>query len=45
VFINLTPLIPLSKSGEGEEVLERGEAPLLHLLPLPLGKGVRGMGY
>jgi hypothetical protein len=28
VFINLTPLIPLSFEGEGEETLERGEAPL-----------------
>jgi hypothetical protein len=27
------------------EILERGEAPLLFILPLPLeGKGVRGMG-
>jgi len=36
VFINLTLLVLLSKSGEGEEVLERGFAPLLSLLPLPL---------
>ncbi len=35
-FINLTPFIPLSFKGEGEEVLERGEAPLLPTLPLPL---------
>jgi len=37
----LTPLIPLmirrySYHGEGEEILERGEAPLLPTLPLPL---------
>jgi hypothetical protein len=36
VFINLTPLIPLSFKGEGEETLERGFAPLLLTLPLPL---------
>ena len=35
-FINLTPFIPLSFKGEGEEVLERGFAPLLPTLPLPL---------
>jgi len=35
MFINLTPLIPLSLKGEGEEILERGEAPLL---PIPLYK-------
>jgi len=28
LFINLTPLIPLSTLGEGEEVLERGQSPL-----------------
>jgi len=27
-FINLTPFIPLSFQGEGEETLERGFAPL-----------------
>ena len=36
LFIYLTPLIPLSFEGEGEEILERGEAPLLPSLPLPL---------
>jgi len=36
LFIYLTPLIPLSFKGEGEETLERGEAPLLPTLPLPL---------
>jgi len=36
MFINLTPFIPLSFKGEGEEILERGETPLLHTLPLPL---------
>ena len=35
-FINLTPFIPLSLKGEGEEILERDEAPLLPTLPLPL---------
>jgi hypothetical protein len=28
LLINLTPLIPLSILGEGEEILERGEKPL-----------------
>jgi len=43
--MNLTPFIPLSLKGEGEEILERGEAPLLLTLPLPLlGKGARGIG-
>jgi hypothetical protein len=36
LFINLTPFIPLSLKGEGEEILERGEAPLYSTLPLPL---------
>ena len=36
LLINLTPFIPLSLKGEGEEILERGEAPLLLTLPLPL---------
>jgi len=36
LFINLTPFIPLSLKGEGEEILERGFAPLLSTLPLPL---------
>jgi len=42
-FIYLTPFIPLSFKGEGEEILERGFAPLLPTLPLPLTKG-RGSG-
>jgi len=33
--MNLTPLIPLSFKGEGEEVLERGAKPPLTTLPLP----------
>jgi len=45
LFINLTPLVPLSLKGEGEEIFERGKAPLLPTLPLPLlregGKGDR----
>jgi len=37
LFINFTPFIPLSfLKGEGEEILERGFAPLLSALPLPL---------
>jgi len=28
IFIDLTPFIPLSFQGEGEEILERGKAPL-----------------
>ena len=34
-FTNLTPFIPLSFKGEGEEIIERGEAPLLPALPFP----------
>jgi hypothetical protein len=30
MFINLTPFIPLSFKGEGEEILEEGLAPLLN---------------
>jgi len=48
--VNLTPFIPLmirrySYHGEGEEILERGEAPLLLTPPFPLiiNKG-RGSG-
>jgi len=45
IFIYLTPLIPLSFKGEGEEILERGEAPLLPKLPLPLiREGGQGIG-
>jgi len=45
LFINLTPFIPLSLKGEGEEILERGEAPLSPPSPFPYeGKGVRGIG-
>jgi len=45
LFINLTPFIPLSLKGEGEEIVERGEAPLLPTLPLPLiREGERGIG-
>ncbi len=41
LFINLTPCVPLSMIGisslhEGEKILERGFAPLLPTLPLPL---------
>jgi len=41
LLIYLTPFVPLSMIGissyhEGEEILERGEAPLLPTLPLPL---------
>ena len=45
VVYYLSPFIPLSFKGEGEEILERGEAPLLPTLPLPLtnNKG-RGLG-
>jgi len=46
LFIDLTPFIPLSLKGEGEGTLERGEAPLLPALPLPLiREGGRGTGY
>jgi len=31
LLVNLTPLIPLSILGEGEEVLERGLCPLSYL--------------
>jgi hypothetical protein len=45
-YIDLTPFIPLSLQGEGEEILERGaQAPLFYLRPLPFpregGKGDR----
>ena len=33
-----TRFVPLSFEGEGEEILERGEAPLLPTLPLPLSR-------
>jgi len=36
--INLTPLIPLSFSRREGKVLERGFAPLLPALPLPLSR-------
>ena len=39
MFINLTPLIPLSFEGEGEETLERGEAPLKRPVVIILAKG------
>jgi len=43
LFINLTPFIPLSLKGEGEEILERGKTPLSPPTPFPYeGKGVRG---
>jgi len=46
LFIDLTPFIPLSLKGEGEETLERGEAPLQPALPIFLMKeGDRGIGY
>jgi len=32
LFINLTPGVPLSLKGEGEEILERGEAPSFYPL-------------
>jgi len=41
--MDLTPLIPLSFLGEGEEILERGEAPLLYTPPsLIKGRGLGG---
>jgi len=39
LFIDLTPFIPLSLKGEGEEILERGEAPSLTYTPPSLIKG------
>jgi len=36
LFIYLTPFIPLSFKGGGEEISERGEAPLSPTHPLPL---------
>jgi len=35
IFINLTPFIPLSLKGEGEEILERGFTPLFPYTPFP----------
>jgi hypothetical protein len=39
LFNDLTPFIPLSLKGEGEEILERGFAPLRHPLLLLYRKG------
>jgi hypothetical protein len=40
LFSNPSPFIPLPlMKGEREEILERGAAPLLLLLPLPLSRG------
>jgi len=39
LFIYLTPLIPLSFKGEGEETLEGGFAPLRHPLLRERGQG------
>jgi hypothetical protein len=45
-LINLTPFIPLSLKGEGEEILERGFHPSLMYTPLPLlREGGGGIGY
>ncbi len=48
LFINLTPCIPLSFEGEGEDVLERGLRPLSYLHPpspvLNTGEGGQGDG-
>jgi len=45
VFINLTPFIPLSLKGEGEEILREGFRPSLTYTPLPLVReGGRGIG-
>ncbi len=47
LFINPSGLSPQGQAlkGEGEEILERGEAPLLPTLPLPLiREGGRGIG-
>ncbi|MBA7658200.1 hypothetical protein ES703_66149 [subsurface metagenome] len=32
--INLTPFIPISFKGEGEDIKKKGEAPLKHLISL-----------
>jgi len=46
MLFNIPPTSPLPLSWkERGDVLERGLSPLsLQLLPLPTGKGVRGMG-
>jgi len=38
IFINLTPLIPLSTLGEGEENFKRGASPLLNTQVKARGK-------
>jgi hypothetical protein len=47
LYGNLTPFIPLSLKGEGEEILERGRSPpLLLSLPLPfIREGGQGDGF
>jgi len=39
LFTNLTPFIPLSLKGEGDEILERGLHPSLAFTPPSLIKG------
>jgi hypothetical protein len=39
VFTNLTPFIPLSFKGEGEEIYREGFTPLSPTLPFPLARG------
>jgi len=43
VFTNLTPFIPLSSKGEGEEIYREGFHPSLTYTPPSLAKG-RGPG-
>jgi len=40
-FIDLTPCVPLSFKGEGEEILERGETPLFLNSALTFGVKIR----
>jgi len=39
LFIDLTPFVPLSLKGEGEEILERGSVPLKPPILLSPKKG------
>jgi hypothetical protein len=44
LFINLTPVIPLSLKGEGELILKEGLAPLLDAPTKEFRKGLATMG-
>jgi len=44
LFINLTPCIPLSTLGEGDDIKKRGFAPLFNIFPLSrVERGIQGV--